>query len=177
MQSQAEIKPTKKTSDMAAYMREYRLANIDKCRKQDRDQYHISKNKEYIQKEIFLELVLWEDFLDAMSATRLQDEYNKIIAECDIFVSLFHTKVGKYTEEEFSTAFATFKENNKPFIYTYFKDTPINMSKITPEILSLLNFREKLKELGHFQTIYADINDLKYQFEQQLIKLNPYFED
>jgi hypothetical protein len=51
------------------------------------------------------------------------------------------------------------------------------MSKINSEILSLLNFREKLKELGHFQTIYADINDLKYKFEQQLIKLNPHFED
>jgi Leucine-rich repeat (LRR) protein len=148
--------------------------------KSDREQFEIfinRKNKEYIKKEIFLELVLWEDFLDAMSATRLQDEYNKVIAECDIFVSLFHTKVGKYTEEEFSTAFATFKENNKPFIYTYFKDTPINMSKITSEILSLLNFREKLKELGHFQTIYADINDLKHQFDQQLIKLNSHFED
>jgi Leucine-rich repeat (LRR) protein/GTPase SAR1 family protein len=148
--------------------------------KSDREQFEIfinRKNKEYIKKEIFLELVLWEDFLDAMSATRLQDEYNKAITECDIFVSLFHTKVGKYTEEEFFKALETFKENNKPFIYTYFKDTPINMSKITPEILSLLNFREKLKELGHFQTIYADINDLKHKFEQQLIKLNPHFED
>ena len=148
--------------------------------KSDREQFEIfinRKNKEYIKKEIFLELVLWKNFLDAMSATRLQDEYNKVIAECDIFISLFHTKVGKYTEEEFSKAFATFKENNKPFIYTYFKDTPINTSKITSEILSLLNFKEKLKELGHFQTDYADISDLKYQFDQQLIKLSPHFED
>ena len=146
----------------------------------DREQFEIfisRKNKEYIKKEIFLELVIWEDFLDAMSATRLQDEYNKAIAECDIFVSLFHTKVGKYTEEEFFKAFATFKDNNKPFIYTYFKDTPINMSKITSEILSLLNFREKLRELGHFYTIYSDVNDLKYKFDQQLIKLNPHFEN
>jgi Leucine-rich repeat (LRR) protein/GTPase SAR1 family protein len=150
--------------------------------KDDREQFEIfinRKNKDYIKKEIFLELVLWEDFLDAMSATRLQDEYNKAITECDIFVSLFHTKVGKYTEEEFSTAFATFKENNKPFIYTYFKDTPPNgMSEmIEDDILSLFKFKKKLRELGHFQTIYADINDLKHQFEQQLIKLNPHFED
>ena len=150
--------------------------------KDDRKEFEIfisRKNKEYIKKEIFLELVLWEDFLDAMSATRLQDEYNKVIAECDIFVSLFHTKVGKYTEEEFSTAFATFKENNKPFIYTYFKDTPPSgMSEmIEDDILSLFKFKKKLRELGHFQTIYADINDLKHQFEQQLIKLNPHFED
>lgn len=47
--NQVEEVKTKKTADMASYMREYRLANLDKCRKQDRDQYHISKNKEYIQ--------------------------------------------------------------------------------------------------------------------------------
>lgn len=51
MQSQTQVEElkTKKTADMASYMREYRKANLDKCRKQDRDQYHISKNKEYIQ--------------------------------------------------------------------------------------------------------------------------------
>ncbi|MEM9276584.1 MAG: hypothetical protein AAGA80_27125, partial [Cyanobacteria bacterium P01_F01_bin.143] len=72
--------------------------------KGDREQFEIligRENKEYIRKGIFLELVIWEDFLDAMSATRLQDEYNKTIAECDVFVSLFWTKVGQYTEEEF----------------------------------------------------------------------------
>ncbi len=67
--------------------------------KGDREQFEIfinRKNKEYIRKGIFLELVMWENFLDAMSPTRLQDEYNKAIASCDIFVSLFHTKVGQY---------------------------------------------------------------------------------
>ncbi|MEM7758149.1 MAG: hypothetical protein AAF298_08500 [Cyanobacteria bacterium P01_A01_bin.40] len=62
--------------------------------KSDREQFEIfinRKNKEYIKKNIFLELVLWEDFLDAMSSTRLQDEYNKAVADCNIFVSLFHT--------------------------------------------------------------------------------------
>jgi len=29
------------------------------------------------------------------------DEYNKAIEESDIFVSLFYSKVGKYTKEEF----------------------------------------------------------------------------
>lgn len=48
-QSQDETKPQKKTADMASYMREYRLANLEKCRRQDRDQYHILKNKEYIK--------------------------------------------------------------------------------------------------------------------------------
>jgi len=36
-------KKQKKTADMAAYMRAYRLANLEKCREQDRKQYHASK--------------------------------------------------------------------------------------------------------------------------------------
>ena len=144
--------------------------------KDDREQFEIfinRKNKEYIKDGVFLELVLWEDFLDAMSPTRSQDEYNKAVAGCEVFVGLFHTKVGKYTNEEFHKALETFKANGKPLIYNYFKDEAINMSKITPEIMSLLNFKEKLKELGHFQTNYADINDLKFQFNNQLTKFLP----
>ncbi len=144
--------------------------------KNDRKEFEIfinRKNKEYIKNSIFLELVLWEDFIDAMSPTRLQDEYNKAVESCDVFVSLFHTKVGQYTEEEFIKALDTFKANGKPLIYTYFKDEAINMSKINSNILTLLNFKEKLNNLGHFYTNYSDINDLKYKFNEQLIKFMP----
>ncbi len=144
--------------------------------KGDREQFEIfinRKNKEYVKVNVFLELVIWEDFLDAMSQTRLQDEYNKAIAGCDVFVSLFHTKVGKYTEEEFLKALETFKANGKPLIYTYFKDAAINMSQVNSNIVSLLDFKKKLSDLGHFYTVYADINDLKFKFSEQLIKFIP----
>jgi len=61
------------------------------------------KNKDWVDRGLFLELVVWEDFLDALSKTRLQDEYNDEIRQCDLFVMLFWTKVGQYTEEEFET--------------------------------------------------------------------------
>ncbi|MDJ0845075.1 GUN4 domain-containing protein [Crocosphaera sp.] len=142
--------------------------------KEDREQFEIfinRKNKEYIYKGIFLELIIWEDFIDAMSATRLQDEYNNAIKECDLFISLFATKVGQYTEEEFDTAFGTFTQNNTPLIYTYFKDSPINLSRITSEINTLLNFKAKLNKLGHFYTNYNNIEDLKFRFSEQLNKI------
>ncbi|MBE7383927.1 MAG: leucine-rich repeat domain-containing protein [Leptolyngbya sp. SIO1E4] len=144
--------------------------------KADREQFEIfinRKNKEYVKQDIFLELVLWEDFLNAMSKTRSQDEYNKAIQSCDVFVSLFHTKVGQYTEEEFLTALEIFKDSDRPLIYTYFKDAAINMSSITPEIMTLLNFKQKLSDMGHFYQNYADINDLKHQFGEQLVKVLP----
>lgn len=142
----------------------------------DRQQFEIfinRKNKKYIEEGVFLKLVLWEDFIDAMSVTRLQDEYNKAVEGCDIFVSLFHTKVGKYTEEEFSKALKTFKDKDKPLIYTYFKDEAVNMSQVTPDIVSLINFRQKLNDLGHFYTKYNNVNELKYKFSEQLIKVLP----
>ena len=149
--------------------------------KDDREQFEIfinRKNKEYIKKDIFLELVIWEDFLDAMSATGLRNEYNKAITDCDVFVSLFKTKVGQYTEEEFTQAFKTFKINNRPLIYTYFQDSQINVNQVNIEDLtSLKNFKDKLSQLGHDYTIYKNIDDLKHRFSEQLNKFLPKLAD
>ena len=143
--------------------------------KEDREQFEIfinRKNKDWIDKGIFLDLIIWEDFLDAVSQSRLQDEYNKAIQECDIFVMLFATKVGKYSEEEFETAFGQFKTTNKPFIFTYFKDSEINTGSANKkDLMSLWAFQEKLGELGHFYTLYKNIDELKFKFNQQLDKL------
>jgi hypothetical protein len=51
------------------------------------------KNTRIIDKGVFIHLVIWEDFLDALSKTRLQDEYNNEIRTCEMFVMLFWTKV------------------------------------------------------------------------------------
>ena len=143
--------------------------------KEDRKQFEIlinRKNKAWIDKGIFLELVIWEDFLDALSQTRLQDRYNEAIRECDIFVMLFFTKVGKYTNEEFETAFGQFKQTNKPFIFTYFKDAEITTGSVNKkDLMSLLAFQKKLDQLGHFYTVYKNIDELKLKFSSQLDKL------
>ena len=146
--------------------------------KEEREQFEIfihRENQKLYEKGIFLKLQLWENFIDAMSKTRLQDEYNSVVKHSDIFVSLFFTKVGKYTLEEFETAFGQFKKTGKPLVYTYFKNAPIDTEQITDEIQSLLDFRKKLEDLGHFRTIYKNIDDLKLQFKNQLEKVLPGF--
>lgn len=125
------------------------------------------KNKTWINRNIFLESVMWEDFIDAVSKTRLQDEYNKAIKESDIFIMLFYSKIGKYTEEEFETAFGHFKENQKPFIYIYFKSDKLRSA----EENSLEKFKHKLRTLGHFETLYKSSEDLCSHFYGQLEKL------
>ena len=143
--------------------------------KADRDEFEIfinRKNKEWHARGTFLDLVTWEDFLDAMSQTRLQDEYNKAIRDCDVFVMLFATKVGKFTQEEFEVAFGQFKATGKPFIFTYFKDTAISTGNANrQDLMSLLAFQEKLRRLGHYQTQYQNVDALKLHFAQQLDKL------
>ena len=144
--------------------------------KEEREQFEIfihRENQRLYENGIFIKLELWEDFIDAMSKTRLQDEYNTVVKNSDIFVSLFFTKVGKYTLEEFETAFGQFKKTGKPLVYTYFKDAPINAEEITDEFQSRLDFRKKLEDLGHFRTIYKNIDDLKFQFKSQLEKVIP----
>lgn len=124
------------------------------------------KNKLLQEKEIFLHLDIWEDLPAKMSPTRSQDEYNKQIEAADMFVLLAWNKVGKFTEEEFDTAYRLFKSTGKPAIFTWFKDLPM-----APEP-SLEQFRKKLAGLGHFETRYTDAKDLWGQFDKELDRLD-----
>jgi hypothetical protein len=85
---------------------------------------------------------------------------------------LFFTKVGPYTEEEFETAFGQFQATRKPFIFTYFKDAPISTGGANEDdLMSLFAFKKKLKALGHFFTVYKNVDELKFKFNGQLDKL------
>lgn len=141
----------------------------------DRDAFDLhfrQLNDEVFKQGFYLKIVRWENFLDAMSETRLQDEYNKAIRECDVFVSLFFTKTGKFTEEEFDVAHRQFKRMGLPFIYTFFKSAEVNIEALPEqEFLSLRAFQKKLADLDHFKTNYRNIADLKLQFTEQLKKL------
>jgi tetratricopeptide (TPR) repeat protein len=106
-----------------------------------------------------------------MSKEGLQQEYNKAIQACDIFVLLFFTKVGRYTAAEFETAFGAFQTGNKPLIYTYFKDDLVLTGDIDDSIESLLAFKKKLGSLNHYYTRYRSAEELKWLFSRQLDKL------
>jgi internalin A len=143
--------------------------------REDRDAFDLyfrQQNDQLRKKGIYLEIVRWENFLDAMSETRLQDEYNQAIRACDIFVCLFFTKTGKFTEEEFDIAHHQFKDSGRPRIYTFFKNADIKTGNARKEDLnSLWAFQDKLNKLGHFHTYYDNIEHLKRQFRDQLDKM------
>ena len=141
----------------------------------DRDEferYFREQNDSLVDHGVYLAIVRWENSLDAMSETRLQDEYNKALRECDVFVSLCFTKTGKFTEEEFDVAHGQFVTTKRPLIYTYFKDSAIMIGSARKEDLnSLWAFQEKLNKLGHHYTRYNNIDDLKVQFSRQVDKI------
>lgn len=139
--------------------------------KEDRENFRLfisEINNEWFNKGIQFKPVYWEYFLDSVAEGGLQSAYNKAIAEADIFIMLFFTKVGKYTDEEFEVAFKKFEATKKPRLYIYFKDDFVRTGSINEEIISMLLFKKKLLERKHFVATYKSIDDLKWQFNQQL---------
>jgi hypothetical protein len=135
---------------------------------EERERFEIQiyrKCKLWIDQNIFLHLENWEDLSSRLSETRSQDEYNKKIEQCDLFILLAYSKVGVYTAEEFEVAFGSFDKKKKPFIFTYFKE---NYLKSDP---SLMNFKGKLKELGHFYSPYKGFEELWISFNKELDRL------
>jgi internalin A len=141
----------------------------------DRDAFELyfRQQNDHLRAEgLYLEIVRWENFLDAMSDTRLQNEYNRAIRDCDLFVSLFRTKTGRYTEEELDVAHRAFQDTGRPLIYNYFQKASVSTSASNRgDLISLWDFQERLGALGHFFTEYDSIDGLQRHFRDQLDKL------
>lgn len=116
---------------------------------------------------IYLKLENWEAMSSAMSATRKQDDYNRRVLESDVFICLAHTKVGRYTEEEFDVAWAAFQQNQKPrLVLTFFKKDGVDPLSVQS---SLAAFHKKLSEtLGHFPEPYAGYSALEGKVWKEL---------
>lgn len=141
----------------------------------DRDAFELhfrQENDSYQATGQYLEIIRCESFLDSISHTRKQDDYNLAIKDCDIFVSLFATKVGKITEEEFDAAYAQFMTNGLPMVFTYFKEVQVGTTKaVREDMISLWSMRDKLAKLGHYHTNYQNSADLFIHFARQLKKM------
>lgn len=140
--------------------------------KADRDAFERlvnRENKRLIEKNVFLDLEIWEAADGAMSRTRSQDEYNKLLISCDIFVMLYWTKVGKYTNEEFDLAWAQFlKEGQPKKIYVYKKSSSSLGSSRQADTDSLNAFDEKLRKLEQFPISYDSSSELEAKFSYDL---------
>lgn len=140
--------------------------------KADREAFELfinRENKRLVDKNVFLDLEIWEVADGAMSRTRSQDEYNRLLISCDIFVMLYWTKVGKYTNEEFDLAWAQFLKEGQPTkIYVYKKSSSSLGSPSQTDTDSLNAFDEKFRKLEQFPISYDSSSGLEVDFSRNL---------
>ena len=110
-----------------------------------------------------LELVMWEYLNSSMSRKRKQDEYNEELRQCDICIVILWNNLGKYTVEEFQTAYDELCAGRNPQrLYVFFKE-PAFMSE------EMAEFKNTFEEVfGHFYSVFENGDTLKLNFLLQL---------
>ena len=129
------------------------------------------KNKLLRKRGFMVELLIWEDGKHIGTSLRSQDNYNLEIEQCDLFVMLFYSKVGKYSLEEFELAKSLYEQNEMPRICIFQKDVdlPKNLKKADAD--SRYAFLDLLAGLKHFPTLFQNEDQLVRQLEDAIDKL------
>ncbi len=118
------------------------------------------------KKQVHFTLNKWERDSDSFSNRRKQDDYNNFIENCDIFLMLHWTKVGKYTEEEYDFSYNRFLDSGKPIVFVYQKIVHVEVED------SVKAFQGKtLGRHGQFTPRFENAYDLGVAFDNELQKL------
>ena len=94
----------------------------------------------YEQRGFRIKLSKWEDLPSGDDGKPKQEEYNAKVRECDMFVSLFYTVAGKYTQEEYAVAKSVQAQRGNPTIYVYYRE----LKEGEKEDPSLTEFKSRL---------------------------------
>ena len=122
----------------------------------------------YEKRGIRIKLFKWEDFDAAYNDCRKQGEYNENVITSNMFLSLFSTKGGKYTIEEFNVAVDAYRKNKSPKVYVYCK----TLQEGQEETPALKRFKNKLKkELDYFWINYSNQDNLQLHFILQFLQV------
>ncbi|MCS6930232.1 MAG: DUF4062 domain-containing protein [Saprospiraceae bacterium] len=125
-------------------------------------------NKDLQRESIFLELLNWEGGRVAETSSRSQDNYNRGVEACDIFVLLFYSKVGRYTLEEYEIAKKRYAENQKPAIWIFQKDIDLPKDQTREDAESRFDFLEKLEQAEQFPTCFKNEDGLWLELQKKL---------
>jgi len=127
--------------------------------------YIRSLNDRYVEDGIYFRLFMCEDISDEMAKSRKQDEYNKLIEECDYFYLMAWHKVGQFTREEFDVARKASDKSDasRPKISTFFKNdnSPVEDSVV-------IFMKELGEEMGHYYSIFTSIDTVKLKILLQM---------
>jgi len=118
-----------------------------------------------------LDLVAWEQCDEAMAPGGKQSQYDHEIRNCDIFVLLFWTKMGKFTDWEFDLAVETWKgsKHKKPQIFIYEKLAAPATTPSKKDTDSLKAFKDKLtNNHKHYTGVFGTEKELTGGFWEQM---------
>ncbi|MDB4921643.1 MAG: Tetratricopeptide 2 repeat protein [Mucilaginibacter sp.] len=139
---------------------------------EDRKEFELfvnRQNKLLNKKNIFLDLVIREESGDTVSLTQKQDDYNKELKTCDIFVVMYWTKVGTCTNIGFDMAWAQFRYTGKhPRIFVFEKTAAPLKPVSNKDKNSFKAFQKKLNDTRHFINLYDDHHKLTKEFKKNL---------
>ena len=118
----------------------------------------------------------WETHISPAMGERPQSIINKqILADCDLLVGVFWTRIGTATGEYVSGTVEEVEKHvkaGKP-VMLYFSSMPVHPDSVDNDQYSELKlFKESCKSRGIFET-YNDLNDFRSKFYRQLqLKIN-----
>ena len=122
----------------------------------------------YEQRGFRIKLIKWEDLPKGNDGRPTQETYNEHVRQCDLFVSLFYTKAGQFTIEEYNVARQTQRECDKPIIYVFLRV----LDKGEQEDKSLADFKQNvLGTVKHYWTNYENSDALQLKFVMDLLKV------
>jgi len=144
-------------------MKEEREALTELIRKTSTNEFE--KNR-----KIKLKPVIWEEESHSIKGHRIQDNFNEELIKSDIAIVMFHTYIGKYTEEEFKLAYKNIKAGKKPYhMFLYFKKLENYHDKKNREnIKKIWNLQEEIERLGEYYEEFEKIDELESKVKKQL---------
>ena len=137
-------------------------------------QLFYDETKKYIHRNVFLDLVIWEDLKHSFQGRRAQEYFNKKMLECDIVICIFFKKVGDFTKEEFDLAYKHFKEGKKPhYLYVFFRSGKVDIEEIDEDILKIKKLKSEIEEAEQIYKSFKSNEDLLLQLKKQLELILP----
>ena len=110
--------------------------------------------------------VKWELFASTYKDARKQSEYNATIPSCSLFMMLYWTKVGKYTNEEFDIAVKSLTGKESPKLLL------LKKADGTATVDSVSEFEKKVPNgNGLFNAIFTQKTQLRSIILEELQKL------
>ena len=131
----------------------------------DRKHFFLYKDKvnKIIEKfDYQIQVERWEITDPAFPSGRGQDEYNKLLKDCDECIVLFWKKRGNFSEEELDVAYEGFKNGENPNRLTvYFKE--VEEKNVEPDLIEFK--KDFLKKYGgRFYSSYRGIEGVESDF-------------